>query len=80
MKIFPELDNSDSENDNKEFGNINPDLINFDIVPHQESHYVPIPTSIVETLLLLNNQFCEKCSQLNSKQRERRIFYEICSV
>ena len=52
-----------------EFGNVNPDLIDFTVVPNDESHSAPVPTSNVERPLLPNSQFYGICSQLNDMQR-----------
>ena len=80
LQNFSDIYDSDIDFENAEFGNINPDLIDFIVVPNDESHSTPVPDSFVERLLLPNNQFYRMCSQLSDMQHHLfNFFNEISS-
>ena len=62
LQNFRDIDKSDIYFVNVEFGYVNPDLIDFNVIPNHESHSGPVPTSKVERLFLPNNQFYSMCS------------------
>ena len=66
---------SDEEEDNNEFSMINPDLIDFDVDNGNNANNVPIAPTTINNVLLPNDQYYDKCSQLNEGQLH--LFYFI---
>ena len=61
---------SDEEEDNNDFSMINPDLLDFDIdADSNPTPNVPIAPTTIDNILLPNDQYYEKCSQLNEGQQ-----------
>ena len=57
---------SDEEEDNAEFSMLNPNLLDLDL---EDKDSVSNASTIIDNLLLPNEQFYEICSQLNEGQQ-----------
>ena len=60
---------SDEEGDNAEFSIINPNLLDLDLESSDNVSIAPFVSTIIDNLLLPNEQFYEVCSQLNEGQQ-----------
>ena len=60
---------SESDEDNDDFGMLNPDLLDLDMEEDNDENNVPVASTTVESRSLLPEQYYEMCSQLNELQQ-----------
>ena len=74
-KDYEELQNfnffqtDEEEEDNAEFSVINPNLLDLDLEDRDNVSNAPVVSTIIDNLLLPNEQFYQICSQLNKRQQ-----------
>ena len=57
------------EEDNAEFSMINPNLLDLDLEDRDNVSNAPVVSTIIDNLLLPNEQFYQICSELNKRQQ-----------
>ena len=67
LQNFPDIDESDSEDDSCAFNMINPDIIDFDNSSNVDTSHAP--ASSVDDYLIPREEFYNMCSQLNDEQK-----------
>ena len=73
---FPDIDESDGQEESSHFNVVNPDLIDFNVISNRDSNHNSVPSFTVESLLLPPEQFYSMCSQLNNAHK-CTLHYEI---
>ena len=63
LNKFPDIDESEGEDEGNDFNMVDPDFIDFNVVLDGDLNNISVPSG-VEGLLPLE-QFCSMCSQLN---------------
>ena len=66
---FPDIDESDGQDESNNFNMVNLHLIDFNVVSNVDSKYAFVPLATVRCLSLPPEQFCSMCSQLNGAQK-----------